>query len=71
MYLKFPWIGNVSSKFENQINKAITSCFYPVQLRVAYSTRAMLPSAKNDSVPTTQKKMVLFMNFHADVKLGT
>ena len=23
VYLKFPWIGNVSSKFENQINKAI------------------------------------------------
>ena len=26
VYLKLPWIGNVSSKFENQINKAITSC---------------------------------------------
>ena len=27
VYLKLPWIGNDSSKFENQINKAITSCF--------------------------------------------
>ena len=25
VYLKLPWIGNVSSKFELQINKAITS----------------------------------------------
>ena len=25
VYLKLPWIGNVSSKFENQIIKAITS----------------------------------------------
>ena len=32
VYLKLPWIGNVSSKFENQINKAITSCFYAVML---------------------------------------
>ena len=70
VYLKLPWIGNVSSKFENQINKAITSCFYSVKPRVVYSTRAMLPSAKNDSGPTTQK-VVLFMNFRADVKLGT
>ena len=36
VYLKFPWIGNVSSKFENQISKAITSCFYAVKPRVVY-----------------------------------
>ena len=70
VYLKLPWIGNVSSKFENQINKAITYCFYAVQPRVVYSTRGMLPSAKRDRVPTTQK-VVLFMNSCADVKLGT
>ena len=46
VYLKMPWIGNVSSKFENQINKAITSCFYTVKHCVVYSTRVMLPSAK-------------------------
>ena len=68
VYLKLPWIGNVSSKFENQINKAITSCFYAVKPRVVYSTRAMLPSAKKDSV---RAKVVFFMNFRADVKLGT
>ena len=34
VYLKLPWIGNVSSKFENQINKAITSCSYAVKPRV-------------------------------------
>ena len=70
VYLKLPWIGNVSSKFENQINTAITSCFYAVKPHVVYSTRVMLPSAKKYSVPTTQK-VVLFMNFRADVKLGT
>ena len=26
VYLKLPWIGNVSSQFENQVNKSITSC---------------------------------------------
>ena len=70
VYLKLSWIGNVSSTFENQINKAITSCFYAVKPSVVYSIRIMPPSAKKDSVPTTQK-VVLFMNFRADVKLGT
>ena len=60
VYLKLPWIGNISSKFENQINKAITSCFYAVKPRLVYNTRVMLPSAKEDSVPTTQKSCVVY-----------
>ena len=57
IYLKLPWIGNVSSKFGNQSNKAITSSFYAVKPHEVYSTKVMLPSAKKDSVPTTQKKL--------------
>ena len=49
VYLKLPWIGNVSSKFENQISKAITSCFYAMKPRVVYSTGVMLPSAKKSA----------------------
>ena len=60
VYLKLPWIGNVSSKFENQINKAIAFCFYAVKPRAVYNTRVMLPSAKKDSVPTTQKSCVVY-----------
>ena len=56
---KLPWISNVSSKFENQISKAITSCYYAVKPRVVYNTRVMLPSAKKDCVPTTQKSCVV------------
>ena len=60
VFLKLPWIGNVSSKFEKQINKAITCCFYTVKPRVVYTTRVMLPSAKKDRVPTTQKSCVVY-----------
>ena len=70
VYLKLPWIGNVSSKFENQISKAITSCYYAVKPCVVYNTRVMLPSAKKIAF-LPLKKVVLFMNFRADVKLGT
>ena len=55
VYLKLPWIGNVSSKFENQINKAITSCFYAEKPRVVYNTKVMLPSYKEGSDPTTKR----------------
>ena len=43
-----------------KINNAITSCFYAVKPRVVYSTRVMLPSAKKDSVPTTEKSCVIY-----------
>ena len=57
---KIAGIGNVSSKFENQISKAITSCYYAVKPRVVYNTRVMLPSAKNDCVPNTEKSCVVY-----------
>ena len=50
----------VSSKSENQINTAITFCFYAVKPRMVYSTRVMLPSAKKDSVPTTQNSCFVY-----------
>ena len=46
-------------QFENQIRKAITPCFYAVKHCVVYNTRAMLPSAKKDCIPTTQKSCVV------------
>ena len=70
VYLKLPWIGNVSFMFENQVNKANTSCLQAVKPHVVYNTRVMLPSAKKDNVPTTQKSCVVY-EFCADVKLGT
>ena len=60
VYLKLPWIGNVSSKFENQFSKAITSCYYVVKPRVVYNTTIMLASAKNNCVPTTQTSCVVY-----------
>ena len=60
VYLKLPWIGNASSRFENQSNKAITSSVYAAKPRVVYNTTVMLPSAKKDSGPTTQKSCVVY-----------
>ena len=45
---------------EKQINKAITCWFYILKARVVYTTRAMLPSAKKDRVPPTQKSCVFY-----------
>ena len=40
--------------------KAIASFFHVVKPHLVYSIRVMLPSAKKDSVPTTQKRCVVY-----------
>ena len=60
VYLKLPWIGNISTKFENQCKTAVSSCFGAVKLRVAFSTRKMLPTVRKDVVPTKQQSMVVY-----------
>ena len=43
----------------NKYPDAVT-CFYAVKPRVVYNTRVLLPSAKKDCVPTTQKSCVVY-----------
>ena len=60
VYLKLPWISNVSSMFENQISKTIASCYYALKPSMVYNTRVMLPSAKKDCFPTAQKSCAVY-----------
>ena len=57
VYLKIPWIGDISLKYENQIKKAINFYFHTVNLRVVYNTRVLLSSIQKDYVPTHQKSL--------------
>ena len=52
--LKLPWIGNISTKFENQCKTAVSSYFGAEKLRVVFSTRKMFPMVRKDVVPTKQ-----------------
>ena len=70
VYLKLPWIGNTSLRFESQIRQAITKCFFAVNPCIVYSTRRALPSIQKDCVPTNQKSLS-FMNLCASVILAT
>ena len=48
VYLKLPWIGNSSLRFESQIKQAIKNCFFEVNPRVVYSTKKTLPSIQKE-----------------------
>ena len=60
MYLKLPWIGNISLKFEKQVKSNGQNCFRAVDPRVIFITRKNLPSIYKDAVPITHQSMVVF-----------
>ena len=39
VYLKLPWIGNISLKFENKTKSSVKHCFRAVEPQVLFSTR--------------------------------
>ena len=57
VYLKFPWIGENSLKFERKIKLSINNCFGAVQPRVVFSTRRILPAIHKDVLPTFQQSI--------------
>ena len=44
VYLRLPWIGKISLKFESQIKSAVQKCYGAVDPRVLFSTRKLLPA---------------------------
>ena len=59
-YLKLPWIGNTSRKFEKQVKSNVQNCFRAVDSRVIFQTRKILPSIYKDAVPITHQSMVAY-----------
>ena len=60
VYLKLPWIGNVSLRFEKQIRSTIQRCYGALEPRIIYSTRPAFPSVHKDVLPTLQKSLVVY-----------
>ena len=60
VYVKPPWIGENSLKFERKIKLSINNCFGAVQPRVFFSTRRILPAIHKDVLPTFQQSNVVY-----------
>ena len=60
MYLKPPWIDNISLKFKEQLKPNVQSCFGAVDPRIIFQTRKILPSLYKDAVSITRQRMVVY-----------
>ena len=55
VYLKLPWIGDSSLRFESQIKQAITNCFFAVNMY----TREICEKAKMDEFQLEVETFIL------------
>ena len=60
VYLKIPWIGNVSLKFKKQTKNAANKCFGSVFTRAIFLTRKMMPSIRKNRLPSIQRSNVIY-----------
>ena len=60
VYLKLPWIGKISLKFETQTKIAINRCYQAAEHRIIFTTRKILPAVYKNVLPYLQQSMVVY-----------
>ena len=59
-YIRLPWIGTVSNKFESQIISSVQRCYGMVEPRVIFGTRQSFPATRKDVLSTTQHSNIIY-----------
>ena len=60
LYLKLPWIGEISLNFEKQTKTAMNQCYQAVEPRIIFTARKILPAIHEDVLPFLQQSMVVY-----------
>ena len=60
VYLRFPWLCSVSTRFEKQVKSAVKQCFSAVEPRVVYYTNGLLSATNKDVLPALRKNNVIY-----------
>ena len=69
--LEDPWIGKPSTNLEKEVKIALESCYGSVSTRLVFTSKRMLPVARKDVLPTTQKSFVIYeYKCHCDIRYG-
>ena len=58
--LRVPWIGKLSTNLEKEVKTPVKSCYGFVNTRLVFTSKRMLPVARKNVLPTTQKSSVIY-----------
>ena len=60
VYLKLPYLGNISERFSKKISDEINQVFGPVNLRTILNTDRPLSGTYKDVSPTQEKSNIIY-----------
>ena len=60
VYIRLPFIGPVSNRFENQLKDGVARAFGAVRLKVAFQTQRLFNGVSKDVSPTTDINNVIY-----------
>ena len=60
VYLCFPWLVSVSTRFEKQVKSAVKQCFSVAKPRFVCSTNELLSFTSKNVLPALQKSNVIY-----------
>ena len=60
VYLRVPSIGKPSTNLQKEVKTAVESCYGSVNTLLVFASKRMLPVARKDVLPTTQKSFVIY-----------
>ena len=60
IYLRLPFIGRTSYRFENMVKKSVNSCFPSVSTNVIFMTKSNFPNMRKDRLPTLSCSNVVY-----------
>ena len=60
VYIRLPYIGPVSTRFENHLKSRVEKTFNSVRLKVVFKTQRLHQGLPKDSSPTTDKNNVIY-----------
>ena len=61
VYLRLPYIGQLSDHFRKKITTAIKRCYDKVNPRVILTSRVMLPSSVKDVLPAHERSHLIYL----------
>ena len=60
VFLRLPWLGNVSVGYRRQFSGVVTRCFPQVRPQVLFSTCSAFNGRKKDALPATARSFVVY-----------
>ena len=60
IYIKIPWKGKMSQRYEEQIKRCVSDTYLAVRPRVIFTSRRPIPAVQKDVLPASKLRNIIY-----------